>query len=74
LSTDNSCCPLDRYTFDRLRRDAHAKDEVRIALIGAGYAGQAHAFGYRNAAMSDALGGVSVVLDTVADPNLELVF
>jgi predicted dehydrogenase len=48
------------------------KDEVRIALIGAGYAGQAHAFGYRNVAMSDALGGVRVVLDTVADPNLEL--
>jgi predicted dehydrogenase len=47
-------------------------DEVRIALVGAGYAGQAHAFGYRNVAMSDALSGVRVILDTVVDPNLEL--
>lgn len=26
---------------------------VRIALIGAGYAGQSHAFGYRNAQLDD---------------------
>lgn len=46
--------------------------EIRVALVGAGFAGQAHAFGYRNATMADSLGGIRVVLDTVVDPNLEL--
>ncbi len=45
---------------------------IRIALVGAGFAGQAHAFGYRNAQMSDALSGLRITLDTVVDPNLEL--
>ncbi|MFT0847928.1 Gfo/Idh/MocA family oxidoreductase [Actinomycetaceae bacterium L2_0104] len=45
---------------------------VRVALVGAGYAGQSHAFGYRNASMADDLHGVKVVLDTVVDPNIEL--
>ncbi|KAB1642701.1 Gfo/Idh/MocA family protein [Gulosibacter chungangensis] len=46
--------------------------EFRVALVGAGYAGQAHAFGYRNAQMADNLSGLRVVLDTVVDPNVEL--
>lgn len=40
---------------------------LRIGLIGAGMAGQAHAFGYRNASMADALRGVDVQLALVAD-------
>lgn len=45
---------------------------IRVALVGAGFAGQAHAFGYRNAAMADGLSGVRVELDTVVDPNTTL--
>ena len=45
---------------------------VRVALVGAGFAGQAHAFGYRNARMADSLKGVRVELDTVVDPNAAL--
>jgi predicted dehydrogenase len=40
---------------------------IRVGLIGAGMAGQAHAFGYRNASMGDALRGVQVELAHVAD-------
>lgn len=46
--------------------------ELRIALVGAGPAGQAHAFGYRNVPMAHDLQDVRLVLDTVVDPNLEL--
>ena len=46
--------------------------ELRIALVGAGPAGQAHAFGYRNVQMAHDLKDVRIVLDTVVDPNLEL--
>lgn len=45
---------------------------IRVALVGAGFAGQAHAFGYRNAGMADNLNGVKVELGTVVDPNLDL--
>ncbi|MDK9295144.1 Gfo/Idh/MocA family oxidoreductase [Propionibacterium freudenreichii] len=45
---------------------------VRIALIGAGYAGQSHAFGYRNAQLDDSLNGVELILGTVVDPNQQL--
>jgi predicted dehydrogenase len=45
---------------------------LRIGIIGAGMAGQAHAFGYRNAMMARDLADVDVQLHTVADPNLEL--
>jgi predicted dehydrogenase len=46
--------------------------EIKVAVIGAGFAGQAHAFGYRNASMADELQGVKVILGTIVDPNLEL--
>lgn len=46
---------------------------IHVAVVGAGPAGQAHAFGFRNAAMADELGGVEVVLDTLVDPNSDLV-
>ncbi|APX01417.1 Gfo/Idh/MocA family protein [Arthrobacter sp. QXT-31] len=45
---------------------------LRIGIIGAGMAGQAHAFGYRNAMMARDLADVDVQLHTIADPNLEL--
>lgn len=45
---------------------------IHVAVVGAGPAGQAHAFGFRNAAMSDDLAGVEVVLDTIVDPNTAL--
>ncbi|MGM7774554.1 Gfo/Idh/MocA family protein [Arthrobacter sp. KNU-44] len=45
---------------------------IRIGIIGAGMAGQAHAFGYRNASMARDLGDIDVQLHTIADPNLEL--
>lgn len=44
---------------------------IRVGVIGAGMAGQAHAFGYRNAMMVvDA--DLSVELVAIADPNLAL--
>ncbi|KAA9394539.1 Gfo/Idh/MocA family oxidoreductase [Kocuria coralli] len=44
---------------------------IRVGVIGAGMAGQAHAFGYRNAMMS--VGSeINVDLVTIADPNLAL--
>lgn len=45
---------------------------IRVAVVGAGFAGQAHAFGYRNSAMADSLAGVRVELDTIVDPNTAL--
>lgn len=45
---------------------------LRIGIIGAGMAGQAHAFGYRNATMAADLADVNLELRTIADPNLEL--
>lgn len=44
---------------------------LRIAVIGAGMAGQAHAFGYRNASMAVS-SEISVELVAIADPNLAL--
>lgn len=46
--------------------------ELRIGLVGAGPAGQAHAFGYRNVPMAHDLKDVRLILDTVVDPNLAL--
>lgn len=43
---------------------------LKVAVIGAGMAGQAHAFGYRNAMMGHH--GLNVQLHTIADPNLPL--
>lgn len=45
---------------------------IRIGIIGAGMAGQAHAFGYRNASMARDLSDIDVRLHTIADPNLAL--
>ena len=45
---------------------------LRVAVIGAGPAGQAHAFGFRNAQMSDCLKDVTIELHTICDPNTEL--
>lgn len=44
---------------------------LKVAVIGAGMAGQAHAFGYRNASMALS-SDLSVHLETIADPNLPL--
>ena len=48
------------------------KTPVRVGIIGAGMAGQAHAFGYRNAMMAPDLAGLDVQLATIVDPNLAL--
>ncbi|MGJ0203332.1 Gfo/Idh/MocA family protein [Leucobacter sp. gxy201] len=44
---------------------------IRVGVIGAGMAGQAHAFGYRNAMMTPAA-DIDVELVAIADPNLAL--
>jgi predicted dehydrogenase len=46
--------------------------QIRVALVGAGAAGQAHAFGYRNVSMASGLDGARVHLAVVVDPNVEL--
>lgn len=45
---------------------------VTVAVVGAGMAGQAHAFGYRNANMHPDLAGVDVRLSTIVDFNQDL--
>ena len=45
---------------------------LRIAVVGAGFAGQGHAFGFRNAQMLPALKGVTVIMDTLVEPNTAL--
>ncbi len=47
-------------------------EHVTVAVIGAGMAGQAHAFGYRNATMHPGLADVDVRLSTIVDANPEL--
>lgn len=44
---------------------------LRVGVIGAGMAGQAHAFGYRNAQMAVS-SAIDVELVAIADPNLAL--
>lgn len=44
---------------------------IRVGVIGAGMAGQAHAFGYRNAMMA-VNSKFDVILASIADPNLAL--
>jgi predicted dehydrogenase len=46
--------------------------KIRVALVGAGAAGQAHAFGWRNVSMAAGLDTVAVDLAVVVDPNVEL--
>ena len=48
------------------------KIRIRVGLVGAGMAGQAHAFGYRNAMMAPDLANLNVELRTVVDPNIAL--
>lgn len=43
--------------------------DLHIAVVGAGFAGQGHAFGFRNAQMLPALKGVNVIMDTLVEPN-----
>jgi predicted dehydrogenase len=45
---------------------------LRVALVGAGAAGQAHAFGYRNVSMAAGLEAVRIDMAVVVDPNVEL--
>jgi predicted dehydrogenase len=45
---------------------------VTVAVVGAGMAGQAHAFGYRNATMHPDLAGVDIRLSAIVDFNPEL--
>jgi predicted dehydrogenase len=49
-----------------------ARQNLRVALVGAGAAGQAHAFGYRNVSMAAGLESVRVDLAVVVDPNVGL--
>jgi predicted dehydrogenase len=49
-----------------------ARRTMRVALVGAGAAGQAHAFGYRNLSMAAGLEVVDIDLAVVVDPNVEL--
>ena len=48
------------------------RQKIRVALVGAGAAGQAHAFGWRNVSMASGLERVDVDLAVVVDPNVEL--
>jgi hypothetical protein len=48
------------------------KTPIRVGLVGAGMAGQAHAFGYRNAMMAPDLADLNVDLRTIVDANLAL--
>lgn len=45
--------------------------KIKVGIIGAGMAGQAHAFGYRNAAMAVS-NDIAVELYAIADPNVAL--
>lgn len=45
---------------------------LRVALVGAGAAGQAHAFGYRNVSMAVGLETVHIDMAVVVDPNVQL--
>ena len=45
---------------------------VTVAVVGAGMAGQAHAFGYRNATMHPDLAGLDVRLAAIVDYNADL--
>jgi predicted dehydrogenase len=49
-----------------------AGKRIGVAVVGAGMAGQAHAFGYRNATMHPALADVEVELSTIVDSDLGL--
>ncbi|WP_035734333.1 Gfo/Idh/MocA family protein [Gordonia polyisoprenivorans] len=49
-----------------------SRSTLRVALVGAGAAGQAHAFGFRNVSMAAGLESVKIDLAVVVDPNLEL--
>lgn len=48
------------------------QQKIRVALVGAGAAGQAHAFGFRNVSMASGLDTVQIDLAVVVDPNVEL--
>ena len=48
------------------------RQKIRVALVGAGAAGQAHAFGYRNVSMAAGLDVVDIDLAVVVDPNVAL--
>src|SRR2546430_6690777 len=41
---------------------------IGVAVVGAGMAGQAHAYGYRNAPMHPDLAGIEVDLVAIVDP------
>ena len=49
-----------------------AGNHISVAVVGAGMAGQAHAYGYRNANMHPALAGVEIELSTIVDFSPEL--
>ncbi|MDA8374398.1 MAG: Gfo/Idh/MocA family oxidoreductase [Actinomycetota bacterium] len=46
--------------------------KITVAVIGAGMAGQAHAYGFRNATMHPALSEVDIELSTIADASRQL--
>lgn len=47
-------------------------EKITVGVIGAGMAGQAHAYAYRNATMHPGLAGLEVELSTIADFDPEL--
>lgn len=48
------------------------KNTLKVAVVGAGMAGQAHAFGYRNASMAHGMGPLRIELAAIVDPNPQL--
>lgn len=46
--------------------------KLRVGIIGCGVAGQAHAYGYRNASMAEDLSGLEIELACVVDENRSL--
>jgi predicted dehydrogenase len=51
----------------RPRPSGDQRTKITVAVVGAGMAGQAHPFGYRNATMHVELAGVDVQLSTIVD-------
>jgi predicted dehydrogenase len=49
-----------------------ATKQISVAVVGAGMAGQAHAYGYRNATMHPALADTKIELSTIVDFSPEL--
>ena len=63
--------PLGACRHEAIERRALTPTPVRVAVVGAGLAGRAHAAAYRNA-VTMGNGGIEVELLVVADANFDL--